>query len=620
MAGHTSAAAARQSRTTNITDISPSSNSTDLDISSSGDRASGDDDETAPLPPEVKPRTSRSSPRTVLAATLHLVNPLAKRRSLADVRFTKAEVYNLYVTCWTGLVSLYGMCFFTDKEGCQTVSEIGNYSYLFTIGMTITAAGQSVLWPTLSVYLAQRTPRSTSLLFVRAGLLLGYFNAVCLACVALIPLHYANALHTFFAQTFFVADCATCLCYTVAASRIDLLPRGALSTIVFLGLGSALLLISYMLVYNFIPGIRIDWPYCVYTGAEFVSAGLCLVYPLCYGPAIREAARTGIDHARLPDASADAAAATDPAGKADRSLDDINPSWTDQQNRGAGFGDDFSPDSFTFSEFGGDAELEGMPGAGYSVDPFKSANRHPNAPRNMFKAMVQLLSPCRKQRSLADVRFNLVEVAIMYSASLIGLVSLIGALVFSDIKGCDTISAIAAESKVFRVGIAIAALGLAPGWGFIAVYLAQRSPRSLSKLTIRVALWLGLISAICLFGVAVVPVSYWNELHYLFAQLSFLCGCLTCLLFSISATKVDLLPKSALITLILLTGATIVLLLSYLLANGYVPGVSLKWPFCVYTNVQFFTVAMAFLFPMCFGPAINHAIHTVDFARMYYYD
>ncbi|KAF4699002.1 hypothetical protein FOZ62_024801 [Perkinsus olseni] len=121
-----------------------------------------------------------------------------------------------------------------------------------------------------------------------------------------------------------------------------------------------------------------------------------------------------------------------------------------------------------------------------------------------------------------------------------------------------------------------------------------------------------MISAVCLLGVAVVPVNYWNELHTFFAQLSFLCGCLACLLFALAATKVDLLPRSGFTALLLLTGGSVVLMLSYLLNNGYMPG--------LYTNAQFFTVAMCFAFPMGFGPSIHRAIHTVDFARMYYYD
>ncbi|KAF4754872.1 hypothetical protein FOZ63_026420 [Perkinsus olseni] len=246
----------------------------------------------------VKVKVSRA-PRSVLWATVQLLNVLGKQRSLAGVRFTRLHSWNLYLTCFTGLYALYAMCFFTEKEGCQTVSEIGNDSNLFTVGMTMTAAGQLILWPTLAVYLAQRTPRSTSLIAVRAGLLLGFFNALCLAAVALIPLHYANSIHTFFAQTFFLADCATCLCYTVAAAKVDLLPRGALPTIISLGLGSALLLLSYLLVYDFLPGVQVDWPYCVYTVSEFISAGLCLVFPLCFGPLIREATRNGIDYARL---------------------------------------------------------------------------------------------------------------------------------------------------------------------------------------------------------------------------------------------------------------------------------------------------------------------------------
>ncbi|EER07231.1 hypothetical protein Pmar_PMAR020390 [Perkinsus marinus ATCC 50983] len=293
--------------------------------------------------------------------------------------------------------------------------------------------------------------------------------------------------------------------------------------------------------------------------------------------------------------------------------DDIDPSW-----RNKAVDDDLSPASVTFSDFDGGAELDELPG--YSVDPFKRANNHPNAPRSMITAIFQLLTPCRKQRSLADIRFNMIEIVILYTACVVGLATLTGALVFSDIRGCETMAAFGGHSRVFRIGMVIAALGIAPVWGFIAVYLSQRSPRSLSKLTIRVALWLGLISSVCLLGVAAVPVNYWTELHTFFSQLSFLCASVACLLFCIAAAQVDLLPRSAFIGLLLLTGGSVVLLLSYFITNGYMPGVSLKWPFCLYTNAQFFTVAMCFVIPMCFGRSIHRAIHTVDFARMYYYD
>ncbi|KAF4736700.1 hypothetical protein FOZ63_020513, partial [Perkinsus olseni] len=119
------------------------------------------DDESLGHPPTVKVKVSRA-PRSVFWATVQLLNVLGKQRSLADVRFTRLHSWNLYITCFTGLYALYAMCLFTEKEGCQTVSEIGNDSNLFTVGMTLTAAGQLILWPTLAVYLAQRTPRSTS--------------------------------------------------------------------------------------------------------------------------------------------------------------------------------------------------------------------------------------------------------------------------------------------------------------------------------------------------------------------------------------------------------------------------------------------------------------------------
>ncbi|KAF4754871.1 hypothetical protein FOZ63_026419, partial [Perkinsus olseni] len=47
--------------------------------------------------------------------------------------------------------------------------------------------------------------------------------------------------------------------------------------------------------------------------------------------------------------------AASPAGQP---LDELDASWNDQ---GRDIDDDLSPDSFTFSEFGG-TELEGMPG------------------------------------------------------------------------------------------------------------------------------------------------------------------------------------------------------------------------------------------------------------------
>lgn len=138
------------------------------------------------------------------------------------------------------------------------------------------------------------------------------------------------------------------------------------------------------------------------------------------------------------------------------------------------------------------------------------------------------------------------------------------------------------------------------------------------------ALWLGLISSVCLLGVAAVPVNYWTELHTFFSQLSFLCASVACLLFCIAAAQVDLLPRSAFIgvrafprsfttaiiplQLLLLTGGSVVLLLSYFITNGYMPGVSLKWPFCVCP----FTVVYHCMFPLwsvVHQRAVLHSCH-----------
>lgn len=45
-------------------------------------------------------------------------------------------------------------------------------------------------------------------------------------------------------------------------------------------------------------------------------------------------------------------------------------------------------------------------------------------------------------------RFNMIEIVILYTACVVGLATLTGALVFSDIRGCETMAAFGGHSRV----------------------------------------------------------------------------------------------------------------------------------------------------------------------------